>query len=99
MKRMNRGQRQIIAEKVASTVRVLELLGLDYEVSAPKNKREKGNRSPRVISVKLGKSKGLRIYNGLNGKTWANQSNGAPIAEVKSIEDLYNHLFKSLRSG
>jgi len=46
---MNKGQRQIIAEKVASTVRVLELLAFNYEVSAPKNKREKGNRSPRVI--------------------------------------------------
>lgn len=45
---MNKAQRQVIAEKISSTVRVLELLGLSYEVRAPKNKREKGNSSPRV---------------------------------------------------
>jgi hypothetical protein len=89
---MNRGQRQIVAEKVASTVRVLELLGLDYEVSAPKNKRKEGNKSPRVVYVKIGKSHPLRVYNSVGGHTWANLPNGKPIPQVKSIEDLFNYL-------
>jgi hypothetical protein len=89
---MNRGQRQIIAEKVGSTVRVLELLEFNYEVCAPKNKREKGNRSPRVVHVDIGKSQPLRIYNSLGGNTWANEPNGKPIPRVKSIESLYNYL-------
>ena len=89
---MNNGQRQIIAEKVSSTVRVLELLGLDYQVSAPRNKRGKGNRSPRVIYVDVGKSQKLRVYNSVNGNTWANEPNGKPIPEVKSIEDLHAYL-------
>jgi hypothetical protein len=89
---MNKGQRQIIAEKVSSTVRVLELLGFDYKVSAPKNKREKGNKSPRVVHVNVGKSQSLRIYNSFGGHTWANEPNGKPISEVKSIEDLYRYL-------
>ncbi|MBK9132080.1 MAG: hypothetical protein IPM20_10670 [Gammaproteobacteria bacterium] len=89
---MNRGQRQIVAEKVASTVRVLELLGFDYKVSAPKNKREKGNKSPRVVYVDVGKQHQLRIYNSVTGHTWANLPNGKPIAQVKSIEDLFNYL-------
>ena len=38
---MNKGQRRIIAEKVSSTVRVLELLGFDYEVSDPRHEKEK----------------------------------------------------------
>lgn len=70
---MNNGQRQVIAEKISSTVRVLELLGFDYKVSAPKNKREKGNRSPRVIYVNVGKSQPFRIYNSTTGNTWANE--------------------------
>ena len=89
---MNKGQRQIIAEKVSSTVRVLELLGFEYEVSAPKNRREKGNKSPRVVYVDVGESHPLRIYNSVNGYTWANQPNGMPIAEIKNIEDLYKYL-------
>jgi hypothetical protein len=89
---MNKGQRQIIAEKVASTVRVLELLAFNYEVSAPKNKREKGNRSPRVIYVDVGKSQRLKVYNSVGGNTWANEPNGNPIPEAKSIESLYNYL-------
>ena len=89
---MNKAQRQIIAEKVSSTVRVLELLGFDYKVSAPKNKREKGNKSPRVVYVDVGKSQPLRIYNSSSGHTWANEPNGKPIAQVKSIEDLYAYL-------
>jgi hypothetical protein len=33
---MNAGNRQVIAEKIASTVRVLELLGFhDYQLCAP----------------------------------------------------------------
>lgn len=89
---MNIGQKQIIAEKISSTVRVLELLGFEYEVSAPKNKREKGNKSPRVVYVDVGESRPLRIYNGVGGHTWANEPNGKPIPEVKNIEDLYNYL-------
>lgn len=91
---MNKGQRQIIAEKVSSTVRVLELLGFDYRVSAPKNKREKGNKSPRVIYVEVGETHPLRIYNSMTGNTWANQPNGKPIAEIGSIEDLYDYLYE-----
>jgi hypothetical protein len=89
---MNKAQRQIIAEKVSSTVRVLELLGFDYEVCAPKNEREKGNKSPRVVYVDVGKSQRLRVYNSVGGHTWANEPNGTPISEVKSIEDLYGYL-------
>jgi hypothetical protein len=89
---MNNGQRQIIAEKVSSTVRVLELLGFDYEVCAPKHKRERGNKSPRVVYVEVGKPQRLRVYNSIGGHTWANEPDGAPIAEVKSIEDLYSYL-------
>jgi hypothetical protein len=89
---MNSGQRQIIAEKIASTVRVLELLGFDYEVSAPKNRREKGNKSPRVVYVKVGAKHPLRVYNSLGGHTWANQPNGEPIKGIRSVEDLYNYL-------
>lgn len=89
---MNKGQRQIIAEKVSSTVRVLELLGFDYKVSAPKNKREKGNKSPRVVYVEVGKSQPLRVYNNVRGYTWANEPNGKPISGVKSVQDLYGYL-------
>ncbi|WKZ45262.1 MAG: hypothetical protein QY302_05680 [Anaerolineales bacterium] len=91
---MNAGQRQIIAEKISSTIRVLELLGFNYEVSRPKNKREKGNKSPRVVYVDLGESGSLRIYNSISGNTWANEPNGKPIAEIKSVEGLYNYLLK-----
>jgi len=89
---MNRGQRQIIAEKVSSTIRVLELIGLEYTVSAPKNKRGKGNKSPRVIYVNVGEAHPLRIYNSMTGSTWANLPNGKPIAEIGSNEDLYAYL-------
>lgn len=92
---MNKGQRQIIAEKVSSTVRVLELLGFEYEVSAPKNKREKGNKSPRVIYVDVGEEHPLRIYNSVSGHTWANLPDGKPIAQIKNIEDLYNYLYEN----
>jgi hypothetical protein len=91
---MNAGQRQVIAEKVASTVRVLELLGFDYEVTAPKNSRAKGNRSPRVVYVSVGENKRLRVYNGAGGCTWANEPNGKPIKAVKSVEDLYLYLLE-----
>ena len=89
---MNRGQLQIVAEKVSSTVRVLELLGFDYEITDPKNKREKGNKSPRVVYVDVGESRPLRVYNSIGGHTWANEPNGKPIPDVKSIEDLYIYL-------
>jgi hypothetical protein len=89
---MNNGQRQIIAEKIASTVRVLELLGFDYEVSAPKNRREKGNKSPRVVYVDVTEKHPLRVYNSISGHTWANEPNGEPISGIRSVEDLYNYL-------
>lgn len=88
---MNRGQRQVIAEKISSTIRVLELLGFDYEVSAPRNERKKGNRSPRVVYIDLG-SGSLRVYNSVSGYTWANAPDGSPISEIKSVEDLYTYL-------
>jgi hypothetical protein len=89
---MNRGTRQIIAEKVASTVRILELLGLDYSVGAPKRAKVKGNKSPRVVSVNTSSDGLIRIYNGVKGNTWANREDGKPLRGVKSIEDLYNYL-------
>ena len=89
---MNRAKRQIIAEKISSTVRVLELLGFEYQVSNPKYEREKGNRSPRVVYVDVSESHTLRIYNGIGGSTWANEPSGKPISEVKCIESLYNYL-------
>lgn len=88
---MNRGERQVIAEKISSTVRVLELLGFEYEVSAPRNERKKGNRSPRVVYVDLGDGS-MRVYNSVAGYTWANAPDGSPISEVKSAEDLYAYL-------
>lgn len=89
---MNKAQRQVVAEKIGSTVRVLELLGLDYLVSAPRNKREGGNRSPRVIYVNVGKAKSFRIYNSVTGNTWANEPSGKPVPGVKTIEDVYSYL-------
>ena len=94
---MNRRQRQVVAEKISSTVRVLELLEFDYVVSGPKNPRRKGNRSPRVVSIDVGRARKLRVYNGTTGSTWANESNGKPIASVKSIEDLYCYLKTTYR--
>jgi len=90
---MNRGQRQVIAEKVSSTIRVLELLGFEYDVSGPKNMRRKGNSSPRVVYVRRGESLLLRVYNNAGGSTWANKADGAPIATIGSIEDLYEYLY------
>jgi hypothetical protein len=91
---MNRSQRQVVAEKIGSTVRVLELLGLEYEVTNPRNTKRDGNRSPRVIHVQLNKKPLLRIYNSVTGSTWANESGGKPIASVKSIESLYKYLLE-----
>src|SRR5882762_5589768 len=96
---MNKAQRQVVAEKIGSTVRVLELLGLDYSVSAPKHKREQGNRSPRVVYVDVGKGKSFRIYNSVSGSTWANEPNGKPVSEVKSIEDLYSYLANTYKGS
>lgn len=91
---MNRAQRQIIAEKIGSTVRVLELLGLQYSVSAPKNTRKKGNKSPRVIAIEV---PAIRVYNSIGGHTWANKADGEPISQVGSIEDLHSYLSAVLR--
>jgi hypothetical protein len=96
---MNAGQRQVIAEKIASTVRVLELLGYhDYAVTHPKNQREKGNASPRVVRVNIGEKGPLRIYNGTRGSTWANMPDGTPIPGIVYMEDLYQFL-AGLRDG
>lgn len=89
---MNNGQRQVVAEKVSSTVRVLELLGLEYVVTRPRRERAAGNRSPRVVYVDIGAKRPLRVYNSGSGNTWANGPSGAPIKEVKSVEDLYAYL-------
>jgi len=89
---MNRVQRQVIAEKISSTVRVLELLGFEYTVDDPKNIRQKGNKSPRVVNVDVGEKYPLRIYNSMRGSTWANEPDGTAIKEIKSIEDLYIYL-------
>lgn len=93
---MNKGQRQIIAEKVASTVRVLELLRFEYEVSRPKSERKRGNKSPRVVYVYARtphspENLRLRVYNSADGQTWANKADGAPV-DVGSIEELYDYL-------
>lgn len=89
---MEKGKLQVIAEKIASTVRVLELLELEYKVSAPKRLRDKGNKSPRVVLVDIGDRAPLRVYNSAGGHTWANRPNGKPIAEVGSVEHLYDYL-------
>jgi hypothetical protein len=91
--RINKGQRQIIAEKISSTVRVLELLELEYEVSGPKQKREKGNRSPRVVYLK-GALEPLSIYNSASGYTWVTGPDGKNIPGVKTVEALYAYLSK-----
>src|SRR5690242_3676817 len=89
---MNKGQRQIIAEKIGSTVRVLELLGFDYTVTPPRIERRKGNKSPRVVEVQRGGRPYLWVYNSAGGDTWANKTDGTPIATVGSVEDLYDFL-------
>ena len=90
---MNIGKRQVIAEKIASTVRVLELLGFhDYEVTAPRNQRDGGNKSPRVVRVDIGQKSPLRIYNSSSGYMWANMPDGTPIPGIRVPEDLYRFL-------
>lgn len=69
---MNKGQQQIIAEKIGSTVRVLELLGFDYEITNPKRIRARGNKSPRIVRVHVGEKKPLWVFNSAEGYTWAN---------------------------
>jgi hypothetical protein len=89
---MHTGQRQVIAEKISSTVRVLELLEFEYEVSGPRNERSKENKSPRVVRVNVGEKHRLWVGNSASGKTWAFEPNGKPIPQIKSIEDLYDYL-------
>jgi hypothetical protein len=92
---MNFEQRQVIAEKVSSTIRVLELLGFEYVVSPPRNERKKGNKSPRVVYVYAGtppENLRLRIYNSMKGHTWAYKADGRPVKDISSVEDLYDHL-------
>jgi hypothetical protein len=71
---MNNRQRQIVAEKIGSTVRVLELLGLEYTVHNPRRPNPKGNKSPRVVTVRYGNDREMRVYNGMDGSTWAHHS-------------------------
>jgi hypothetical protein len=89
---MNNRQRQIVAEKIGSTVRVLELLGLEYTVHNPRRPNPKGNKSPRVVTVRYGNDREMRVYNGMDGSTWAHHKDGEPVAGVQSIEDLYAYL-------
>jgi hypothetical protein len=89
---MKKGQRQVIAGQISATVRILELLGFDYEVRAPRNKREKGNKSPRVVYVHVGGDRHFRIYNDAQGNTWANEPNGTPVAGIGTTEQLYEYL-------
>jgi len=88
---MNRGERQIIAEKNASTIRVLELLGFEYDVKPPRQQRVKGNKSPRVVHVKVGGKEVVRVFNSAEGYTWANLADGTPL-RVGSVESLYKYL-------
>jgi hypothetical protein len=85
----------VLAEKIGSTVRVLELLELQYEVGPPRHKRERGNQSPRVVYVKVGDGN-LRVYNNVKGHTWANEPDGTPTG-VRSIEELYSYLIERQR--
>src|SRR4051812_16313141 len=95
---MNAGQRQVIAEKIGSTVRMLELVGFhDYEVTSPRNQRKGGNASPRVVRVNIGQKNPLRIYNGTRGSTWANGPDGEPIRGIVHVDDLYNY-FRALKN-
>lgn len=91
---MNHKQRQVIAEKIASTVRVLELLEFEYTVDGPERERKNGNRSPKVVSIDVGKRLRMKVYNGTSGSTWAHQPGGKPIPGLKSVEDLYDYLKK-----
>jgi hypothetical protein len=76
---------------------VLELLGFDYDVTAPRKPRE-SNKSPRVVYVKVSKVAGnLCVYNTVTGNTWAAGPDGKPIASIKSIEDLHAHLLRTYR--
>lgn len=94
----NKGTRQIIAEKISSTVRVLELLGYEYEVKGPRRTKEQESRSPRVVWVKSKSIKDealLRVYNGVLGNTWAHfAASGEPVPGVDSVEALFNYLLK-----
>ena len=94
---MNKGQRRVKAEQVASTVLMLELLGLQYRVSPPRNERRGGYKSPRVVYVYAGadfkdEDLRLRIYNSPGGHTWANNADGTPVVGVGSVEKLYEYL-------
>jgi hypothetical protein len=94
---VNKGEKRVIAEQVASTVRVLELLGFQYyRVLPPRNERRGGNKSPRVVYVYAGadcsqEDLKLRIYNSAGGHTWANKPDGTPV-DVGSVEELYEYL-------
>jgi hypothetical protein len=86
---MKRAHRQIIAEKISSTVRILELLGFEYEVAGPKRLKASGNKSPRVVTVMHAGVPVLRVYNGTGGHTWANRANGEQAKGIDSPETLY----------
>ncbi len=70
---MSKKRRQVIAEKIASTVRILELLDLQYEV---RDNKKKDGKSPRVIQAHIDSKRGVLIYNSTGGSTWANRTDG-----------------------
>lgn len=86
---------QVVAEKVSSTVRVLELIGLDYRVANPQRQKLAGNRSPRVVTVLIDGLDAMRVYNGVKGATWANWVDGEPVRGIGSPDDLYVLLSKT----
>ncbi|MEJ1962666.1 MAG: hypothetical protein WDO56_14420 [Gammaproteobacteria bacterium] len=94
-KKLSQVARQVVAEKISSTVRVLELIGLDYRVADPQRQKSVGNRSPRVVTVLIDGRDVMRVYNGVKGATWANWVDGEPVRGIGSPEDLYVLLSKS----
>ena len=93
---MDKSEREIVTEKVVSTVRMLEGLEFDYCVSGPKQKRKSGNQYDRVVTISLGNGDVLAFYNHATGRTWASGKDG-PVPEVKSIEGLETYLKKVRR--
>lgn len=84
-------EQELVTEKVVDTVRMLESLGFDYQVTGPKQIRGKGNQYRRIVTVDVGQGDVVAFYNPAKGKTFASGKNGA-IRGVKSIEDFANYL-------
>jgi hypothetical protein len=89
---MKRVQRQIVAMNLGLSAQHLAFFGLKFEVKDPGMKRKDGNNSPYVIHVTSGNLKGMRIYNGIGGHTWAWR--GKMLPEVHTNADLYDYLRK-----